>query len=286
MTAGTTPAQGISRVTGLDEYLREPLSEGGGCLVLSPHLDDAVLSCGALLSALVRHCTVTVVTLFTAAGPTPHTHAARSYLRQCAAGEAGGLYEARRAEDRAALAALGATAVHLGVPDALFRRRQVRPALVGKLSGRVPELVHRYPSYRFDIAKGRVARADRRLVDELRVQVDPLARAIDAALVFCPVGVGRHVDHLIVRSLGETVVSRVVYFSDFPYDRVFSPDRAYLAKHDLQQWVWPHSISEKGALIRRYETQVKALFPDGTIPAAPETYYVPRRRDDAWRGEA
>jgi LmbE family N-acetylglucosaminyl deacetylase len=268
----------VTALTGVDDYLRESVSGGAGCLVLSPHLDDAVLSCGALLRALASHCPVTVVTVFSDAGPAPHTRAARSYLRQCAATDATALYEARQTEDRAVLAGLGVAQVHLGVPDALFRRREVESALVGKLGERLPELVHRYPTYRFDIARGRMARADRRLVDTLRERVDSMVREVDAALVFCPMGVGRHVDHLMTRSLGETVDSRVVYYSDFPYDRSFSPDRAYLAEHDLRSWVWGLGITEKATLIRGYETQVDALFPDGEIPAVPETYYVPRRR--------
>jgi LmbE family N-acetylglucosaminyl deacetylase len=279
VTAGVPTATGVTTPAGLDDYLHEPLADGGRCLILSPHLDDAVLSCGALLAALADRCQITVATAFSAAGPGPHTRAARAYLRQCTAADAPALYAARRAEDRAALAQLGADHVHLGLPDALFRRREVRPALVSTLGRRIPELVHRYPTYRFDIAQGRVARADRRLVEVLRERVDSLIRDLDARLVFCPIGVGRHVDHLITRSLGETAKARVGYYSDFPYDRICSPDPAYLADHDLRRWVWPHGIADKAALIRRYETQVDALFPDGVIPAVPETYYLPRRRD-------
>src|SRR5581483_8324878 len=69
---------------------REPVRGGGavsGALVLSPHLDDAVLGCGAWIAA---HAGVRVLTVFAGAP-------------SAAAGIA-----ARRAEDRAALELLGA----------------------------------------------------------------------------------------------------------------------------------------------------------------------------------
>ena len=52
--------------------------------------------------------------------------------------------------------AAGATAVHLGRRDALFRTR-CAPAALGRV---LPELVHCYPTFRFDIARGRVAGAE------------------------------------------------------------------------------------------------------------------------------
>lgn len=237
-------------------------------LVLSAHLDDAVLSCGALLSALVERCPVTVVTLFTAAGPPPHTHAARSYLRQCAVPDAEGLYAARQAEDGEVLDGLGAAWRHLGVTDALFRARRC-PAGLDRLGRWVPELVHRYPTYRYDIAKGRVARADRALP---RALADQLA-AIDAAVVLAPIGVGAHVDHLITRRTAELLGRPVVRYSDFPYDLRATVDRDYVVRHGLKQWSWDAELTVKQKLIRGYGTQVEALFPGGEIPLRPETYF-------------
>lgn len=73
-------------------------------LFVSPHLDDAVLSCpGAILDERARGAEVVVATLFTGGG-----------------GGAG--YALRRDEDRAALAVLGARGVHLGLVDAPDRR--------------------------------------------------------------------------------------------------------------------------------------------------------------------
>src|SRR5262249_33731749 len=95
-----------------------------------------------------------------------------------------------------------------------------------------------------------------------------------AELVFCPVGVGRHVDHLITRTVGGRFPDRVVYYSDFPYNTSTAPDPGFLTRFGLVPWVWEHGIADKCHLIRGYRTQVAALFPDDRIPVMPETYYV------------
>jgi LmbE family N-acetylglucosaminyl deacetylase len=254
--------------------VEQALSDGAVCLFLSPHLDDTVLSCGALIQALVPRSAVTVATAFTEAGPPPHTFAARSFLRQCAAHDADALFAARRAEDRAVLDRLGTAGVHLGMPDALFRRREFRVPVIRRLVAWCPELAHRYPTYRFDIALGRVSKGDTPLIERLTDEVARLCDRTRVELLFAPAGVGRHVDHLIARAVGERFPDRVVYYSDFPYDGSSAPDPRFIARHRLRPWRWDRDIAGKARLIRGYRSQVGALFPDGRIPAVPETYYV------------
>ncbi|MGY1682935.1 PIG-L family deacetylase [Geodermatophilus sp. SYSU D01176] len=260
----------------LSARLEEVVAEGQGILVLSAHLDDAVLSCGALLSTLARRTRVTVATLFTEAAPPPHTRAAGAFLRQCTIGDATELYAARRQEDVDVLAGLGVEHVHLGAPDALFRRREVPPT-VTRLGRVIPELVHRYPTFRLDIDKGRVSRGDHTLVDRLDAELRSLADRIDAGLVFGPAGVGRHVDHLLTRSLAERQPRPAVLYSDFPYDQRDSPDAGYLAARGLTPVTWDRDLDTKQILIKGYRSQVEALFPTGEIPLAPETYFLPPR---------
>ncbi|GAA3071757.1 PIG-L family deacetylase [Pseudonocardia yunnanensis] len=261
----------------LPSHLAASSSADSAWLFLSPHLDDAVLSCGALITEFAPHRPITVATVFTAAGPPPHTLAARSFMRQCAAPDAAVLFEDRRAEDRDVVREIGADAVHLDETDALYRRRTV-PEPVEWLGGIVPELVHRYPTFRFDIAKGRVSRGDRTLVRQLRARVAELMSRTAAELVFCPVGVGRHVDHLITRAVGDVAGMRTVYYSDFPYNQSATADPAFLAARDLAPWTWDEGIRAKERIIRGYRTQADALFPTGRIPAAPEVYFSRRSR--------
>ena len=249
------------------------MQEGRPWLFLSPHLDDAVLSCGALIGASANHREVTVTTIFTESRIGPHTRAARSFMRQCSVKDAQLLFEARRAEDRAVLSDLGVKCLHLGVSDALYRQREqlvIGTELIGRL---VPELVHRYPTYRFDIARGRIAHKDRDLITELQARVSQIIDDGNVRLVFCPLGVGRHVDHLITRMVGEKFPDLVVYYSDFPYNQTFHPDPSFISSHGLRPWAWSQDVHAKQRLIRGYTTQADALFPGGRIPVAPEIYY-------------
>ena len=75
--------------------------------VVSPHLDDAVLSLGAaIVRAARRGSRVSVVTVF--AGDPASITPADAWGRRCGFSTSGEMYRARRAEDRAALASLGA----------------------------------------------------------------------------------------------------------------------------------------------------------------------------------
>ena len=58
------------------------IDRGVPVIVLAPHLGDAALSCGALLTYAVSRTPVTVVTFFTEPGHPPYTMSARRYLRQ------------------------------------------------------------------------------------------------------------------------------------------------------------------------------------------------------------
>jgi D-aspartate ligase len=264
----------------LSAYLDNVLAADRGVLVLSAHLDDAVLSCGALLTTLARRAPVTVATLFTEAGPPPHTRAARAFLGQCTIGDAAELYEARRREDIDVLTGLGVAHVHLGVSDALFRRREAGPA-AARVGRALPEVVHRYPTFRFDIDKGRVSRGDRALLDRLDAELRDLADRIGAALVLGPVGVGRHVDHLLTRTLAERQPRPTVLYADFPYVLRNSQEAGQLAGQGRTPATWDRDLDAKTVLIKGYHTQVEALFPPvGEVPPVPETYFLPPASGD------
>jgi LmbE family N-acetylglucosaminyl deacetylase len=263
-----TPAapvpEGVARV----------LHDGAPALFVSPHLDDAVLSCAALMRTMVAHAPVTVATLFSAPAPGPHTRAARTFLRQCAPGlggatESSTLFRERCREDIAVLDDLGARWVHLGHPDALFRRRRDPSGLLARAGKLLPELDHRYPTFRFDIALGRVSRGDRELRETLTAEVADLARG---SVVFAPLGVGRHVDHLLARAVGEHLGA--VLYADFPYT-ARDPAAEAVAADGRRPWAWAYDLDAKRPAIAGYRTRVDALFPGGEIPLRPETYYAP-----------
>ena len=254
------------------ELGRQP-APGTPLVFLSPHLDDVVLSCAALASSLAQSYRVIVVTVFTDATPPPHTRAGRSYLRQCGRTRADHLYQERRAEDIQALRLMGAEHVHLGAVDALFRRRRGERPEWQWVVKRIPELGHIYPTYRFDAALGRISRADRSLMGDLHLQITELVAELRPYILFAPLGVGRHVDHVIVRETAARIGVRLCYYADFPYSLRQSPDKRFLRRHRLLPWTWLEGLGEKRTLVEAYETQVRALFPGGVVPQVAECYY-------------
>lgn len=169
-------------------------------IFLSPHLNDAVYSCGGLIRTRVAAGeAVEVWTLF--AGDPPagalspfaqemHTH--------WGMGEA--TFAARRAEDEHACGMVGAGYRHFSHHDCIYRRAS-------------PDGSFLYPTHEHII--GRISRADRELADRLVAELENALPA-DAGLV-CPLGLGNHVDHMLTRLVAERLNRPLLYFEDLPY---------------------------------------------------------------------
>jgi LmbE family N-acetylglucosaminyl deacetylase len=84
-------------------------------LLVSPHLDDAVLSCGALMASAESACVLTVF-----AGTPPPDLALTDWDRACGFADGVQAMRQRRAEDRAALQQLGAAPQWLDFLDAQY----------------------------------------------------------------------------------------------------------------------------------------------------------------------
>jgi LmbE family N-acetylglucosaminyl deacetylase len=97
-------------------------------VVVSPHLDDAVLGCSYLMA---RHPGVTVVTVFTGR-PDEYPVPMERWDALCGFVPGDEVHVARRAEDSAALAVLDASPVWLGFVEHSYldRARWVQPAQV------------------------------------------------------------------------------------------------------------------------------------------------------------
>ncbi len=102
---------------------------GRNIAVLSPHLDDAVLSIGGAISAAARGgAAVTVVTVL--AGDPASTAAAGDWDRGCGFRTAGEAAHARRTEDLQACRLLGAEPFWLPFPDQQYGRPHDREVWV------------------------------------------------------------------------------------------------------------------------------------------------------------
>lgn len=174
-------------------------SRDAGCVVLSPHPDDAVLSAW---HALVSDGDVRVVTVF-AGIPEPGFVTALDRTRH--ATDAAALMRLRRDDDGAALALAGRTPAHADLLEANY-------------------LVQRLPEVRDAIEREPERFVEIVAASEFVTPVDEIERAVDrwlaAEIVYAPLGVGRHPDHRDVARLGFRLARRgraVRFYGDFPY---------------------------------------------------------------------
>jgi LmbE family N-acetylglucosaminyl deacetylase len=140
----------------------------GEVVVVSPHLDDAVLSLGAAISRAVRSgARVTILTVL--AGDPGSIEPAGEWDRESGFRAAGEAATTRRAEDAVACAHLGATAVWLPYSDHQYERGgsddEIRAAVVEAV-GSAPVLLPGFP----------LGHADHRWLHELLERAFPPER--------------------------------------------------------------------------------------------------------------
>ena len=168
-------------------------------IYLSPHLDDVVFSCGGRIHREVGGgLSVLVATVATAPASARLSRYARRFHRRGGLGD--DAVARRREEDEAAVRMLGAAALHLGLPDAMYR---VDPGTGRPL----------YPGLFALLGRPKAADPMRPL---LRQALDELP---DCDLLLLPFAIGGHVDHRLTRGIAETVCAgrQVAYWEDFPY---------------------------------------------------------------------
>jgi LmbE family N-acetylglucosaminyl deacetylase len=216
-------------------------------IYLSPHLDDAALSCGGQICQYTR-LGQRVLVLTVMAGDPPAAamsgYAASLHDRWQLATHA---VAARRAEDLAACAILGAEAAHWEIPDCIYRGE---------------------PSYYLsdDDIFGQVHAAEQPLVEQLAERLAALP-SHDRLLV--PVGVGNHVDHQLVCMAATRAFDPLglVYYEEFPYaQKELAVVNALGDLHDnwsAEVIVMPQqALDIKVKAIAAYQSQLSTFFTD------------------------
>lgn len=165
-------------------------------------------------------------------------------------------FSARREEDAQAVQALGAQKVHLDLLDAMYRRDAVGQVLYPKDTVRVP--VHPDDWKRYEPA----------MRERLREVLS--THNGDAIQVFCPLAVGEHVDHIIVRRAVEELYTprQITYYEDYPYAGKLDDVRAKLGLDGrLETWesmtisLTRDEVQARIAAVACYRSQMRGLFP-------------------------
>lgn len=168
---------------------------------LSPHLDDAVLSCGGAIARFVAAGErVLVVNVCSGSPPPGGPFSGFAALQHERWGLPPDEAVARRlAEDAEALALLGADSLELGLLDAIYRM----------------------PAAYVDDATlfGAVDHGDT-LAADAAPALETLAQRLAGVIFYAPLGVGNHVDHVAVHQVADRLAAAgaiVAFYEDFPY---------------------------------------------------------------------
>jgi LmbE family N-acetylglucosaminyl deacetylase len=193
----------------MNAYRSEPPNPGPA-LFLSPHFDDAVLSCGCLIAATAGNQVLTVFS-----GGPARVNPLPLWDRECGFQPGDDVVGIRTQEDDAALALLGARAERLGFWD-----DQYRGTVGSSLPSPLARLVRRL---RREWGQSSLVR---QVADRIGVAITELG----VSTCFIPLGVS-HIDHRLTNRAALTVASRTpatrwVVYEDLPYASESSTSRA------------------------------------------------------------
>jgi LmbE family N-acetylglucosaminyl deacetylase len=213
-------------------------------IYISPHFDDAVLSCGGLIwEQTQKGFQVEIWTI--CAGDAPpgrlSTQAVACHT-QWGIKSARDVVAARRLENQAAALQVGAETLDFSIPDCIYRRSPTGKPL--------------YPQ-------------------DVFVPIDTLEKGLDAEIsavlaselqpgdnVVSPLAIGGHLDHVLTRCASERLDRPLWYYADIPY-LISHPEMLASATKGLRATRYP--VSEKGLGvwqkgISAYSTQILMLF--------------------------
>ncbi len=167
-------------------------------IYISPHLDDAALSAGGFLYDQAQAGIPVEIWTVVCGFPPPGelTPFAQVLHHLWESGTAEETVQLRRLEDVAAASILGAKTTHFDIPDCIYRR------------GPDGE-----PLYLEIYVQLHSKEAD--LPEQIAQSFAPRLRPDDQ--VICQLGVGDHVDHLLVRQAAERLNRPLWYAADIPY---------------------------------------------------------------------
>lgn len=234
-------------------------------LFISPHPDDAPLSCGGLIHQLTTADEPVLIVTTMGGNPpidTPDTPLIRELHARWGAGNQPS--QRRREEDAAAANVLGAAIRFLTLPDCIYRRGADGKPLY-------PTGADLFAPYRLgtDLAE------DSRW---LREGCADVWQAVTR--VYAPLAVGNHVDHQIARHWAVTVQAEVWYYEDYPYSAVDGAREAAWASFS------PNSIRRSDKVlsiddlhakiesIRCYSSQLSTFWPDWETMAEQVTDFL------------
>ena len=236
-------------------------------IYISPHFDDAVLSCGGLIFDQAQTgIPVEIWTIF-AGDPPPGPLSEFARFNHSLWGTSTGeeTIAMRKAEDEQAAATVGADPVHFDIPDCIYRLSPAGEHLY-------TETVITSPNP-----------ADKPLLRRIATALKSELRKDD--MLVCPLSLGGHVDHVLARQAVESLHRSVWYYADIPYllndpltlDPVITPLASNLfaiSEGGLNAWL-------EG--VAAYKSQISSLLKvEGTLFDAIHSYWAKQSGIRLW----
>lgn len=219
-------------------------------IYLSPHLDDAALSCGGQIYDLTAQAKPVLVVTVMAGDPADA--AASSYVQSLHQRWQldSDAVQARRAEDVAACHTLGTDWEHWDFLDCIYR---VEPGTNRPLYTSDADIFGTIDAAEFD------------LVGKLSSR---LAQLPGCNRVFAPLTLGNHVDHQLTRQAAEQCfsISNLYYYEDYPYARHYSAEK--LTAQDPKNLqpatieLTESAVKARIQAIKCYKSQLSTFFQD------------------------
>lgn len=228
---------------------------------LSPHLDDAIWSCGGLIAKLTsENKQVLIVTFFTQARDKPISRDGIRFVNLCGFSVPSTLFSARQQEDITSCKLLKSHFQHLGYCDALFRHQPSRFSTI------IPQHSLSYPSLP-RVFSGKLSVFDNKvLLNQLVSSIHTVleVNGKNSTSLYSPLGIGNHVDHLLLYKAATAIHRRITYWADAPYSasRVHVQQRLKYLNYTFK--VCTNRLSDhhkymKFVACQMYESQIKLL---------------------------
>jgi LmbE family N-acetylglucosaminyl deacetylase len=215
-------------------------------IYLSPHLDDAALSCGGLIWEQT-HSGDAIQVWTICAGDPPRKRlspfAEGLHQRWQIGKEAPAL---RREEDKQSCHILGAKYRHLDIPDAIYR-----------LHPKTKEYLYNSE----EAIMGNLAKSERPLLRRVTTQI--AEHLPQDSLLISPLSLGNHVDHQLTRQAAEVQKATLAFYADFPYVIDHKSTLYSLLPHSCQPITY--TISQEGLTawqdsIATYASQISTFW--------------------------
>ena len=219
-------------------------------IYLSPHLDDAVFSCGGIIFEETSKGEKVEVWTYATADPLMNELTPFARLLHERWGNPAHPVRVRRKEDEKALASLNCAWQHLGFLDCIYRRDEL-----------TNEPLIRLDDDLFSPLEGR----EKTLIDRMTLATHSLlAHQLPGEMeIYSPLAVGGHIDHQITRAVAEQLGMPLFYYADFPY-AAKTPTTVdnYLPQGvlEIQEEISSHGLAAWQKAIACYKSQISSFW--------------------------